>query len=202
MTNTSLPFSAAADRNKTPILEVLQRWLPARARVLEIASGTGQHAAHFAAAHPAWTWQPTEANAEWLPPIAQRCALFANVLAPQPLDVMAPSWGVPADFDAGYCANLLHIAPWEVCGALMRGMARHLTAKGQLCLYGPFIVNDRPTAPSNLAFDADLKARDPAWGLRRLEDVQAEAERAGLALRERVEMPANNLLVLFERHAP
>src|SRR5436309_11634922 len=97
MTNTSLPFSAAADRNKTPILEVLQRWLPARARVLEIASGTGQHAAHFAAAHPAWTWQPTEANAEWLPPIAQRCAPFANVLAPLPLDVMAPTWGVPAD---------------------------------------------------------------------------------------------------------
>jgi SAM-dependent methyltransferase len=199
MTDTSLPFSAAADRNRTPILEVLQRWLPARARVLEIASGTGQHAAHFAAAQPAWTWQPTEANAEWLQPIAQRCAPFANVLAPLPLDVMAPSWGVSAEFDAGYCANMLHIAPWEVCGALMRGMARHLTAKGQLCLYGPFIVNDRPTAPSNLAFDADLKARDPAWGLRRLEDVQAEAERAGLALRERVEMPANNLMVLFER---
>jgi SAM-dependent methyltransferase len=196
---SSLPFSAAADRNKTPILEVLQRWLPMRARVLEIASGTGQHAAHFGAAHSTWIWQPTEADAERLPPIAQRCAHFGNVLAPLPLDVMAPSWSVPTGFDAGFCANLLHIAPWDVCGALMRGMARHLTARAQLCLYGPFIVDDWPTAPSNLAFDADLKARDPAWGLRRLEDVQAEAERAGLALRERVQMPANNLLLLFER---
>jgi len=199
MNDPSLPFSAPADRNKAPILEVLQRWLPARARVLEIASGTGQHAAHFAAAQPAWTWQPTEAEPQWLPPIAQRCAGLANVLAPLPLDVTAPSWNVSAAFDAGYCANMLHIAPWAACGALMRGMARQLTATGQLCLYGPFIVDDRPTAPSNLAFDADLKARDPAWGLRRLEDVQAEAERAGLVLRERVQMPANNLMVRFER---
>ena len=201
MAETELPFSAAAQRNQAPILEVLQRWLPVRARVLEIASGTGQHAAHFAAAQPGWTWQPTEADAERLQPIAQRCAPLANVLAPLPLDVTAPSWGLPAEFDAGYCANLLHIAPWEVCGALMRGMSRQLAANGRLCLYGPFIVDDRPTAPSNLAFDADLKARDPAWGLRRLEDVQAEAARAGLALRERVQMPANNLLVLFERES-
>lgn len=195
----NLPFSAAADRNKAPILEVLQRRLPSRARVLEIASGTGQHAAHFAAARPGWTWQPTDADPALVEALAQRCAGRPNLLAPLHLDVMAASWPVPAGLDAVYCANLLHIAPWATCGALMQGSARHLAEDGQLVLYGPSVVDDRPTAPSNLAFDADLKARNAQWGVRRLADVEAQAKRAGLTLKERIDMPANNLLLVFER---
>lgn len=194
-----VPYSAAAERNKGPILQVLQQWLPAQARVLEIASGTGQHAAHFAAAHPQWTWQPTEADATLLSAIAQGCRSSANVLPPLLVDVTAGSPTLPSPFDAVYCANLLHIAPWPVCAALMRCAHAQLTAHGLLAVYGPFIVDGRATAPSNLEFDAALRARNPAWGLRRLRDVQAEAAEAGLALTDCVDMPANNLLLAFKR---
>jgi len=177
---------------------VLARRLPSRARVLEIASGTGQHAVHFAASQPGWTWQPTDADPALVEAVAQRCAGLANVLTPLHLDVMAASWRVPEQLDAIYCANLLHIAPWATCAALMWGAARHLAEDGQLFLYGPYVVDDRPTAPSNLAFDVDLKARNAEWGVRRLADVEAEAARVGLALKVRVEMPANNLLLVFQ----
>ena len=191
-----LPFSAAAERNKAPILTVLRQMLPPGARVLEIASGTGQHAEHFAAAQPGWTWQPTDAEEAALPGIARRCAGLPNVLAPRHLDVLAP-WPTQESFDAVYCANMLHISPWATCEALMQGAAHHLVAGGVLVVYGPFIVEGEPTAPSNLAFDADLRARDPAWGLRRLTDVEAEARRSGLALERRFTMPANNLTLVF-----
>lgn len=201
MTPDALPFSPAAERNKTPILEVLQRVLPPTASVLEIASGTGQHAAHFAAAQPGWRWQPTEWDAEALPAIASRCAGLANVLPPRQLDVLASSWPVPAGhFDAVYSANMLHISPWATCAALMGGASRHLVeGSGLLVVYGPFIVDGEPTADSNLAFDASLRARDPSWGLRRLAEVEAEAHRAGLALQHRFDMPANNLTLVFGR---
>ena len=196
--------SAAADRNKQPILEVLQRVLGARGTALEIASGTGQHAAWFAAALPNWTWQPSEADAELLPAIAARIAQvgLANVLPPLLLDVMAPQWpsqgaAFAERFDAIYCANMLHISPWATCAALMQGAARHLAPGSVLITYGPYFEDDVPTAPSNLAFDESLRARDPAWGIRRLEDVAAEARRAGLMLRQRHAMPANNLLLVF-----
>jgi hypothetical protein len=121
-------------------------------------------------------------------------------LPPLHVDVLADAWpGVPASVDALFCANLLHISPWATCAALMRGAARHLAAQGLLLLYGPYIVDGEPTASSNLAFDADLRARDAAWGLRRLADVAMQANAVGLCLRERVSMPANNLLLVFDR---
>jgi SAM-dependent methyltransferase len=192
--------SAAAERNREPILAVLQRVLPAQGVALEIASGSGQHAAYFAAALPRWHWWPTEATAAALPSIAAWCAGLTNVHAPVVLDVLAPSWpDVPAQADAVFCANLIHIAPWPTCAALMQGAARKLAPGGLLLVYGPFFVDGEPTAPGNRAFDADLRARNPAWGLRRLADVQREAGAAGLELRERIAMPANNLLLVFGR---
>lgn len=202
-TTTTVPIelrvSPAAERNKAPILDVLSALLPADARVLEIASGTGQHAAHFARQQPGWQWQPTDVDASALPGIAAHADKLANVLAPIHLDVLAP-W--PPDlghFDALYCANMLHISPWATCAALMAGAAAHLVDGGWLVLYGPFIVDGEPTAPSNLAFDADLRQRDARWGLRTLAAVTRSAEDAGLSLEQRVAMPANNLLLALRR---
>ena len=125
MNAANLPFSAAAERNAGPILDVLQRVLLPQATVLEVASGSGQHAARFAAAMPGWVWQPTEADARALPAIAARCSGLAGVRTPLALDVLTHPWPVaPGRFDAVYCANLLHIAPWETCAALMAGAAR------------------------------------------------------------------------------
>jgi hypothetical protein len=203
---TTLPYSAAADRNKQPILDVLRTVLPARGTALEIASGTGQHAAWFAAALPEWTWQPTEVDASALPVIAAWTsqAGLANVRPPLLLDVTAPQWpergtAFAKPFDAIFCANMLHISPWATCAGLMQGSSRYLAPDGVLVTYGPYLEDDVPTAPSNLAFDESLRSRDPAWGLRRLEDVAREAQRAGLALQERRAMPANNLLLVFAR---
>jgi SAM-dependent methyltransferase len=205
---STAPLSTAAERNKQPILEVLLRVLPARGKALEIASGTGQHVAWFAAAMPGWTWQPTDADPNALPAIAA-CLTesgVANVRPPRHLDVMAPEW--PAEiaslegaFDAIYCANMLHISPWATCAALMQGAARHLAPGGLLLTYGPYLEEDVPTSPGNLAFDQSLRTRNPAWGIRQLGEVKAEAQRAGLALRERHAMPANNLLLVFGRPA-
>ena len=195
-------FSPAAERNKQPILEALRQCLPAHGRALEIASGTGQHAAWFAAALPGWTWQPTEARPEALPGIAAWAAQAgaANVLAPRVLDVMAPHWAVDdARFDLVFCANLLHIAPWAVCAALMRASAQCLGPGGVLVTYGPYLEDGVATAPGNLAFDASLRARNPAWGLRRREDVAREAAGAGLGLAARHALPANNLLLVWAR---
>jgi len=201
---SDLPHSPAADRNKDAILAVLRRLLAGRGTALEIASGTGQHVAAFAAALTDWVWQPTEADPAMLAVIAARTrqAGLDHVRPPLLLDVTAPEWpGHDAPFtgrfDAIYCANMLHIAPWEACGGLMRGAARHLAPAGVLITYGPYFEDDVATAPSNLAFDESLRARNPAWGIRRLQDVAAEARRAGLVLRERHPMPANNLLLVF-----
>lgn len=197
---TGLPCSPAAERNKGPILEVLRRVLPERGAALEIAAGTGEHAAWFAAALAGWTWQPTEADPQLLPVLAARVAQsgLPNLLPPLPLDVHAPAW-LAGRFDAIYCANMLHIAPWSACAALMRGAARSLAPSGVLVTYGPYFEEDVPTAASNLAFDESLRARDAEWGIRRLEDVAAQAAAAGLALRERHALPANNLLLVFGR---
>ena len=203
---TDLPFSAAADRNKQPILDALRRVLGERAHVLEIASGTGQHAEWFAAAMPGWTWQPTDADARMLPGLASRVAQagLPDLRAPLLLDVTAPQWPSQGaafgeeGFDAICCANMLHIAPPAACVGLMQGAARHLRTGGVLVTYGPYFEDTAP-APSNVAFDESLRARNPSWGIRRLKDVEAEARRASLALKERHEMPANNLLLVFGR---
>jgi hypothetical protein len=193
--------SAAAERNRQPIVDILRRVLPPHGHALEIASGSGQHVVHFAAAMPGWTWQPTDADPAALASIAAWCAheQLVNVRPPLALDVMAARWPLDGPFDAIFCANLLHIAPWPCCAALMRGAAQHLSPAGLLVTYGPYLVDGQPTALSNLAFDAELRARDPQWGLRRLEDVAAQARQAGLVLREQVAMPANNLTLVFER---
>ena len=192
--------SAAAARNAAPILAQLQRLLPPSGLLLEVASGTGQHAAHCSAGLPGWRWLPSDFDADALPSIAAWCAASERVAKPQVLDVTQAHWpGVPASVDAIFCANMIHIAPWACCGGLMQGTARHLAPAGLLLTYGPYLEDDVATAPGNAAFDADLRARNPAWGLRRLQDVANEAARAGLVLHERVAMPANNLLLAWRR---
>ena len=205
---SSLPFSPAADRNKQPILERLVALVPASGSALEIASGTGQHAEWFAAAMPDWQWQPTEAHAADVAVLAGRIAAAAlpNLLPPRQLDVLAPRW--PSDgppfqqrFDAVFCANMLHIAPWRCCAALMAGSARVLAPEGRLVTYGPYLEDEVPTAPGNLAFDQSLREQNPEWGIRRREAVEQEAHRAGLALKSRHALPANNLLLVYARAA-
>jgi Protein of unknown function (DUF938) len=193
--------SPAAERNAWPLLAELRRLLPAEGVMLEIASGTGQHAAAFSAGLPGWHWQPTEADAALLPSIGAWCAGLSRVRAPVTLDVGAPAWPaeVPAAIDAMFCANMIHISPWPVTCALMRGAARHLKHGGWLLTYGPYLEDGVETAQSNLAFDADLRRRDARWGLRRLAEVATEADASGLDLSERIAMPANNLLLVWRR---
>jgi SAM-dependent methyltransferase len=196
-----LPHSPAADRNKEPILERLKGLLGESGTALEIASGTGQHAVWFAASLANWTWQPTDPD----PRDADRDRRASRavgagqcVLPPQQLDVTAPRWPLGTrKFDAIFCANMLHIAPWEACPGLMAGAARHLVPGGMLITYGPYFEAGVAPAPGNLAFDEDLRARNPAWGIRQLDDVVAQARREGLVLAQRHAMPANNLLLVF-----
>ena len=188
----------AAERNRGPIASVLGRVLPKEGTVLEIASGTGQHAAHFAAAFPSLTWQPTELEEESFGSIAAWTEGLPNVRPPLRIDASADAWPV-ATVEAVFNANLIHISPWETGRGLIRGAARHLSAAGVLVLYGPYRIGGAHTAPSNAAFDADLRARDPSWGVRDLEAVEDEAGANGLILAERVPMPANNQTVVFRR---
>ena len=202
MTDDLRRHSPAAERNRAPILAELQQRLPDRGLLLEIASGTGQHAAFCSAGLPGWQWLPTDFDAAALPSIRAWCAGLERVHPPLQLDVLQPVWpGVPATVDAVFCANMIHIAPWACCLGLLQGAARHLSATGLLVTYGPYLEDGVPTSSGNLAFDADLRARNPAWGLRRREDVEQAAAQAGLVLRERVAMPANNLLLAWGRSA-
>lgn len=192
--------SPAADRNKQPILDALLTLLPPSGTALEIASGSGQHLAHFAAALPGWDWQGSDPDEQALASIT---AWRPEGRAPLRLDVNQQAWPLPPShqaLDLIYCANMLHISPWASCAALMQGAARHLRPDGLLLVYGPFLVPGLATAASNLAFDADLRARDPAWGLRDLAAVQQQAAAAGLGLREYRALPANNLLLIFHRN--
>ena len=193
--------SPATARNREPILEVLRRALPREGRVLEIASGAGEHAAYLAPFFPHLQWQPTDADPAAMNSIrAWRAATEApNLLEPMVLDVTDPAdW--PEDlYEAVVCINMIHISPWVAAEGLMDGAGRVLTLGGLLYLYGPYREGGRHTAPSNAAFDAGLKLRDPSWGVRDLEEVAALAARHGLELAERVEMPANNLSLLFRR---
>ncbi len=190
----------AAERNKAAILEVLKRFLPETGLVLEIASGTGQHVMHFAAALPALTWQPTDLNQEHLTSIAAwtRHGGLQNVRPPFELDVGADPWPVE-QAEAVLCCNMIHIAPWVATAQLLEGAARVLVPGGILLLYGPYRRFGAHTAPSNEAFDLDLRARDPEWGLRDMEEVVALAGSSGLSLAEVVPMPANNFSVIFRR---
>ncbi|MDR7332931.1 DUF938 domain-containing protein [Roseateles asaccharophilus] len=190
--------SPAAERNGPPILAELQRLLPPTGVMLEIASGTGQHAAFISEGLPGWQWQPSDYEAASLPSIAMWCEGLERVRPPVMLDVLSTHWPAP-QVDAIYCANMIHIAPWACTAGLMQGAARHLAPQGLLLTYGPYLEDDVPTAPSNAAFDADLRARNADWGIRRLADVAAQAAAAGFTLRERIAMPANNLLLAWSR---
>jgi hypothetical protein len=189
----------SALRNREPIAEVLRDWLPSEGLVLEIASGTGEHAAHFAQAFPALVWQPSDVEALALASIEdwRRESALDNLLAPITLDAAA-DWPIHAA-DAVLSINMVHISPWVSALGLIANSARILPRGGPLILYGPWKKAGVETAPSNLAFDSDLKRRNPDWGLRLVEDFAAEAEGAGLTLEDQREMPANNLMLLFRK---
>ena len=193
-------IAPAAERNKDPILAVLRDALPAQGLVLEVASGTGQHAIHFARALPSLVWQPSD------PDPAARSSIEAwiaesglpNLRPPLDLDAGAAAWPIEAA-DALVCINMIHIAPWGAAVGLFRGASGLLPPDGVLVLYGPFRQQGQQTAPSNEAFDAQLQQRNSAWGLRDLEAVAEEALRNGLLLDRLIEMPANNLSVVFQK---
>jgi SAM-dependent methyltransferase len=194
--------SPAAERNKGPILDAIRSRLPESGVVLEIASGTAQHIVHFARAVPALLWQPTDADDDLRSAATARirAAGLSNVRAPLRLDVLAADWP-PTEADAIVCINMIHIAPWSAACGLIAGAARILSPGGLLYLYGPFSRDGRHTAPNNEAFDRDLRARDPAWGVRAIEAVAALAAAAGFSAPLVEEMPANNLSLSFRRLA-
>ena len=190
----------AAERNREPLLPILQEVLPERGTVLEVASGTGQHAVFFSRAFPSLLWQPTETDPAALESIEawRRDEGPPNLLPPRPLDVTRAPWPLE-HADALVCINMIHISPWEACQGLMRGAGRVLSPGAPLVLYGAYFIEGRPTAPSNLAFDASLRERDPAWGVRELGAVTAEAATHGLVLERVIDMPSNNFTVVLRR---
>lgn len=198
-------FAPAAARNRDPIVEVLRGVLPARGTVLEIASGTGEHVVHFAEAFPDLVFQPSDPDLDVRESIAAWIdfANLTNVRAPLALDAASPAWEVPLDVRetlvALVCINMIHISPWTATLGLMRNAGQLLPSGGVLYLYGPYKRDDAHTAPSNAAFDASLRSRDPAWGVRDLDEVTRVAVAAGFMREAIVEMPANNLSVVFRR---
>lgn len=194
--------SPAAARNAGPILDVLRAHLPSRGRVLEIAAGSGQHAATFAAALPGLEWTPSDPSPQARASIAAwaEAAALTNLRPARALDVLDETTWPTEPVQAVVCANMIHISPWAATEGLMRLAGRLLTRPGGLLvLYGPYREAEAPLAPSNAAFDADLKARNPAWGLRDRAEVEAVARTEGLSFTARIDMPANNLMLLFRR---
>ena len=192
--------AAAALRNREPIAAVLRDWLPPSGLVLEIASGTGEHAAHFARAFPVLEWQPSDVEPVALASIEvwRKDSGLPNLRPPVALDASSRDWPI-ASADAVLSINMVHISPWASALGLIAGSARILQSGGALILYGPWKKSGVETAPSNLAFDADLKRRNPEWGLRLVEDFAAAAEKTGLALQDQREMPANNRMLLLRK---
>jgi len=205
VTEPWIPGEAAGDtrrhapatlRNRMAIADVLREVLPFSGTVLEVASGSGEHVAYFAEEFPALEWQPSDPDPAARVSIEAWCDGIVNVTPPLDLDAGAADWAV-ARADAVLCINMVHISAWSATLGLLAGAARVLAAGAPLILYGPFLQSDFVTAPSNLAFDESLRARDPRWGLRQVESVERVAAGHGLALDRLVEMPANNLLLVF-----
>jgi SAM-dependent methyltransferase len=200
MTSDHKRIAPATARNRDPILDVLRRELPSSGTVLEVASGSGEHVVHFAAALPALIFRPSD------PEPSARASIDAwiaesgviNVLPAFPLDAAAPYWPIAAA-DAVICINMVHIAPWAATLGLLAGAARLLPPGGLLYLYGPYKRGGRHTAPSNAEFDENLRARDPQWGIRGVEAVSEAAAVCGFAAPEIIEMPANNLSLILRR---
>ena len=191
----------AALRNREPIAEVVAGWLPKTGLVLEIASGTGEHAVFFAERFPALDWQPSDVHPDALASIRARCeaAALPNLRAPLAIDAASPDWPIDRA-DAVISINMVHISPWTSALGLLDGAGRLLSEGQPLVLYGPWLEDDVAAVPSNLAFDADLKRRDREWGLRRVEEFAAAAAPRGLRLEQTRAMPANNLMLLFRRY--
>jgi SAM-dependent methyltransferase len=199
----------AFHRNHEPIWAVLQKFLDGKSGdVLEAGSGTGQHGVDFARRSPEVTWWPSDFNEAHLKSISawRAHARLPNIRAPLRIDLSDPAWCAamhdgngPGPLLAVFCANVIHIAPWRVAEGLFAGAARYLRTDGRLFLYGPFKRDGKHTAPSNAAFDSSLRDNDPEWGVRDIVDVEALAESVGLELTEIAEMPANNLILAFER---
>lgn len=191
----------APERNKQPILEQLQRVLGASdGLLLEVASATGQHAVHFVRHLPGWTIQPSDYDSDYLETLRRRVELESNprLLLPVELDVTQPVWPIPRA-DAIYNANMVHIAPWSVAEGLFHGAGTLLEAGAPLITYGPYQIDGRHTSESNQRFDQSLRDRDPEWGVRDLADLAVLAARHGLRERERVAMPSNNFLIVWEK---
>lgn len=197
-------FSPSAARNSAPILAVLKRVLPTHGVVLEIGCGTGEHAVSFAAAMPYLTWRPSDpdsdaraSTASWI-----RFSGLGNVLPPLDIEVCSTPWGVEqtAPFEGIVSINMVHIAPWAASLGLVAGAGRLLCPGGVLVLYGPFMRNGEHSAPSNAAFDTSLKAHNSSWGVRDIADLERVGQSSGLSLRDTIEMPANNMSVVFTRN--
>ncbi len=189
----------AADRNREPIAEALRAVLPEQGRVLEIASGTGQHVVHFAARFPRLTFLPSDMDPELRASVAAYVgeAGLSNVEPPRNVDVTAEGWEEPVD--AVICSNMIHIAPWAATLGLFRGASRCLAAGAPLVLYGPFRFSGQFTSPSNETFDLSLRERNPEWGVRDVADLTEVAAANGFALEATVAMPANNHVLVFRR---
>ncbi|MFT5138568.1 MAG: cyclopropane fatty-acyl-phospholipid synthase-like methyltransferase [Lysobacterales bacterium] len=198
-TQSSVNFSSASDRNKQPIFEQLKRLLPAGACVLEIGSGWGQHAVFFSESLPTLEWQPTD-RPEALPELGARLLEYGNasIKAPIPLDVLKNPFP-SVNFDAVYSANTAHIMSWQGVEAMFSGTGKCLKPGSIFCLYGPFNIGGSFTSESNRQFDSDLKARKPEMGIRDIEALEILATSHQMILRERNQMPANNLLLVFEK---
>ena len=190
----------APSRNAAPIADVLQRILAPQSLVLEIASSTGQHSNYFAERFPDVEWQPSEHSNDCIASISawREESSASNILPPIRIDVCQWPWSI-TQADVVFCANMIHIAPWECCEGLMRGSGNILSEGGELVLYGPFLVDGVPTAQSNIEFDRSLRERDSSWGIRNLADVEKVAQTNGLTLSEQIEMPANNRIVRFSK---
>jgi hypothetical protein len=198
--NDARQSAPATQRNRDPIVAVLRGLLPETGVALEVASGTGEHAIHFARAFPALRWQPSDPSADARQSIAAwaRSEKLNNVRPPLDLDAAADTWPI-SRADAILCINMVHISPWEATAGLMRGAGRLLDSGQPLYLYGPYRRAGRALEPSNAAFDADLRMRDERWGIRDLDAVIACADDHGLRFADLIDMPANNLSVVFRK---
>ena len=198
-TNDDRLHFPATERNRNPILDVLTPRLASVNRALEVASGSGQHVAYWAPRSPHVTWIPSDLDPSHRRSIAAWTVNIENVAAPLELDATATSWAEIGPIDLVFCANMIHIAPWEACLGLLARSAEILVPNGTLILYGPFMEDGRHSAESNAQFDESLRSRDPSWGIRDLNEVTTIAASCGLVFQSKIAMPANNHTVIFQR---
>ena len=189
----------AADRNQSAIFKVLKPRLTSVKRALEVASGSGQHVAYFASRCPHVTWQPSDIDRKHRQSIIAWTKGMSNVLSPINLDATAATWSIIPSVDMIFCANMIHIAPWNASLGLLAHSSELLAVGGYLAIYGPFMEDGLHNAPSNAQFDIDLKTRDPNWGIRDLTQIKKIAQKHGLKLEDKTSMPANNFTLFFRK---